>query len=1555
MIDMSILRGVRPARFVPSAAAAVLAAFLVVSVGSSFAQGKPYNQPMVGKNKGTPLLMINMSKDHQLSYRAYVEYADLDGDGELERSYKHSIEYYGYFDALQCYKYTSGTFVPSSYTTDKYCGGDAWSGNFLNWATMTRLDIVRRILYGGKRSVDTESMTVLERAFLPTDAHSFAKYYQGSDIAKLTPFTAVSEISICNTTLGGSGVNAASHTNTNPPIMRVAAGNYQLWNNNERWQCYWSEEKNASWAGGDPAVAKLQTGLGAETSNPSRAANGLKVGGVGPDFNVFVETCKGATEPAASTTRERCYKYPDGNRKPIGLLHEYGQENRMLFGLMTGSFEKNTSGGVLRSNVGSFRDEINADKDGSFRKSAQGIVHNLDRIRIYGYNYADGAYIALDNNCTYQLIGLTDGKCRSWGNPMSEIYTESLRYLAGKTPTAAFASSGGADAQLGLKTQPWRDPLKPSAPEHKLPGVNVCSPMHILNFNASVSSWDHVKQVDITDMGASRSAAAFTSDVGAGEGLHGSTRPIGHNGSTSDGVCTPKPITDLGTVHGLCPEAPTQQGSFLMAGAAYWARTHRIRTDLTGVPADTDQFKPLRVNTLGVAMATNTPVIEIPVPGAPGKRVTLQPTYLLDLGSTKGNGTLVDFRIAYQDIANGKGRFYVNWEDSEQGGDYDQDSSGYIKYWFSADRSKLYVETLVTGYSSSNPQGFGYIISGTAQDGPRFHSGSAGFNYTHAAAADVFRATGPAADPRESILGSARLNGAANSRINASGGCTNCRSANGWDGGGGLPTVAVHTVTGTAGDALRDPMWYAAKWGGFNDLDGDKKPLALGEWAARNRARAPFASMSDADAARVVQPDNYFFASNPGLLPAALKEALSTTEADSSRSGMSISSRTIVADVGSKVGTRAFTTTFRGDWSGDVIAFGFDAKGVPTSRATAAAKLSSVDPGTGRAIITRTGSGAVPFRWASLDAADQAKLSVSPVTGLADTLGSRRLSYLRGWATDEVLSGGPFRDRPGKLADLVNSAPLYVGAPRALQRIGAPAAGYAAFRSAQKDRTPMIYVGSNGGMLHGFDAETLAEKIAYVPRALMGKLPVLSDPAYGHEYFVDGSPFAADVSVSGTWKTLLFGSLGAGGQGMFSLDVTSPDRFSESAAADIARWEFTDADDADLGYVIGEASERADFQPNQVAVLPDGETYVVIGNGVANGSSDDHVGSGTAALFIIRAAGPKGANWARGTDYWKIPVGLTGENNGLAMPFLVDTNEDGKADVAYAGDLKGRLWKFDLNSSDPANWKVAFSGSPLFTTADPTKAGRSQPITAAPIAANLGRGIGGVFVAFGTGKYYEKADASSVSPQTIYGVWDNGTAITTQRTALVEQSFVASKYADGRTAGAEFRDLSGNQVCLSVNQPGCEAKAASAMRRGWYIDLTGGLGERVVYNPSLDQAADLIFTTTIPGEIEACDSDGTTWYLRMRLLSGGSLNEVLFDTNNDGKLDSADARSSGSQKAGVRKGLRLVQDRPDCTGIDCKRGPCYGMQGTGSGGVGRDFTACAQLDSGRLNWREIVR
>ena len=89
-----------------------------------------------------------------------------------------------------------------------------------------------------------------------------------------------------------------------------------------------------------------------------------------------------------------------------------------------------------------------------------------------------------------------------------------------------------------------------------------------------------------------------------------------------------------------------------------------------------------------------------------------------------------------------------------------------------------------------------------------------------------------------------------------------------------------------------------------------------------------------------------------------------------------------------------------------------------------------------------------------------------------DSKGQERVDYLRGDRTKEASeSGGIFRNRGSRLGDIVNSNIWYTGKPAS----GYSMNGYYAFRSnangGKGGRTPMVYVGANDGMLHGFAAD----------------------------------------------------------------------------------------------------------------------------------------------------------------------------------------------------------------------------------------------------------------------------------------------------------------------------------------------------------------------------------------------------------------------------------------------------------------------------------------------------
>ena len=233
-----------------------LAVLLVPTAGAQSASVLQPIPPNILASQNLPMVMMTASKDFTMFSRAYTDYDDIDNDGLADFDFKPAYKYYGYFDSTKCYLYSTANsrFEPSRIadatvdtTTNAkagpyYCTANSseWSGNFLNWATMSRIDVLRKVLFGGKRSTDTGTDTTLELSFVPRNTQAIVKYYNGSDLNKLTPFHSANAmakgVTMCRRPkedTGVSGINAFT------PIIRAAVGNMILWNMTEVKTCNW--------------------------------------------------------------------------------------------------------------------------------------------------------------------------------------------------------------------------------------------------------------------------------------------------------------------------------------------------------------------------------------------------------------------------------------------------------------------------------------------------------------------------------------------------------------------------------------------------------------------------------------------------------------------------------------------------------------------------------------------------------------------------------------------------------------------------------------------------------------------------------------------------------------------------------------------------------------------------------------------------------------------------------------------------------------------------------------------------------------------------------------------------------------------------------------------------------------------------------------------------------------------------------------------------------------------------------------------------------------------
>jgi len=632
----------------------------------------------------------------------------------------------------------------------------------------------------------------------------------------------------------------------------------------------------------------------------------------------------------------------------------------------------------------------------------------------------------------------------------------------------------------------------------------------------------------------------------------------------------------------------------------------------------------------------------------------------------------------------------------------------------------------------------------------------------------------------------------------------------------------------------------------------------------------------------------FLSAKDPAGLVSSLNAAIAAID-DRSGSASSVSFNTSQLTADSVIYRARFNSA---RWSGDVEAYDLDPL-TGDIGATPVWSVADVLDGQGsiwggqdsRTILTYDGTDGVPFTWGEVThpttpipnaladlTADIPNVGTMTAAEIAD-FAEARLDYIRGDRSNEG-TGYFFRTRESRLGDIVHSTPVYVGKPALQWPDVAPfptADGerYSQYKAAVATRQPIVYVAANDGMLHGFDAQTGTEEIAYIPSILFSSatnegLHYLTQTDYIHRYYADLDPTLSDVYIrttpigSASWRTVLVGGLRGGGRGIYALDVTDPTNFQENGGnpEDVVLWEFTSDDDADLGYTFSRPS---------IALMDNGKWAAIFGNGY------NDTGSGEASLFIVFLEEGLDGTWdINADDYIKISTGVgdTTNRNGLNTPTVADLDGNGTADRVYAGDLEGNVWVFDLSGANEGNWGSVYSQGqtpkPLFT------AEANQPITARigiarhPSIPNTNQNLPNIMVYFGTGQYLTQADKTTTDPQAFYGVWDSGTDELTQ-SDLVEQTFT--------TAGGGNIVVTNNPVNYG------------AADYGWFLTLPE-VGERQLTTPILRD--NIVYFTSMTPESDPC-SFGTTGYLTaLSMINGGPPPKGALDFNNDGVIDEDD-------------------------------------------------------------------
>jgi type IV pilus assembly protein PilY1 len=599
----------------------------------------------------------------------------------------------------------------------------------------------------------------------------------------------------------------------------------------------------------------------------------------------------------------------------------------------------------------------------------------------------------------------------------------------------------------------------------------------------------------------------------------------------------------------------------------------------------------------------------------------------------------------------------------------------------------------------------------------------------------------------------------------------------------------------------------------------------------------------------------YYQANDSAGLSTALNAALSDISSKAgSGGGGAANSSTLVT------GTRFFQTLYDPtDWHGTIKAFDLDSTtgSLNTSAlawTTDLTMTSSVATGTSYQSWNTDGSGSViPLVYDRFSATQKAAIDASITTNAFRLTGTNLID----WSKGNAVTG--LRTRTKFLGDIINS-PLVAALPK--EKTATDLVGDTTYTNFLNSKSAnmqySLLVNGNDGFMHVIDAVYGAQRYAYMPSTVPTSLFTLGSSDYGvgkHKFTVDGqiSVFDTQVSAGSAWRTVAYGGLGAGGKAFFAVKL-----FEGTSNTIGALWEVKAPDDATATsnpfYNLGFTYSKPD-----VARMADGTGIVVVGNGYGSPA-------GRASLFVLNAN--------TGALIREIPTPiLNGEtDNGLSSVKL-RVNAQNVVQAAYAGDLKGHLWKFDMSGATAASWSVAFGGQPLFNT--PT--GAAQPITVQPLL--LDHPNNGKLVYFGTGKFSETADKTTTAQQAFYAIWDaDGGVGSIAQSNLQQQTVTGSVTGNGNT----YFTTSNNDVDWNV-------------KKGWYMGLATAnpyLGERIIY-PAQTSRGRIIFTTAAVNSSDPCESTGTGRLFELDAAKGGMLTYQVLDTNGDNDVTTADIMVSG--------------------------------------------------------------
>jgi type IV pilus assembly protein PilY1 len=384
------------------------------------------------------------------------------------------------------------------------------------------------------------------------------------------------------------------------------------------------------------------------------------------------------------------------------------------------------------------------------------------------------------------------------------------------------------------------------------------------------------------------------------------------------------------------------------------------------------------------------------------------------------------------------------------------------------------------------------------------------------------------------------------------------------------------------------------------------------------------------------------------------------------------------------------------------------------------------------------------------------------------------------------------------------------------------------------DDDAIVYVGTNGAVMHAFQDSTGEELWGFIPPQQLGRLKRLGDGSNAHDYFIDGPPVPISYTDDGVpVKVLIFGER-RGGSNYYALDISAYDN-------PIFKYTINDSVLGENAERLGQSWGRPQFA--SIATSADTTAQVLL----IPGGYDIHQDAetplacdtkGRAVFSVVADSGMPGTfkfyNEGESSDMTYSIVDVAG----------VDLDGDGITESIYAPDLGGNMfaftdrkltgvWKkfklFNASSGD-AQRKIFFSPDVIRIIGDPDPAD------------NIEEQKVGEMIFFGTG---DRAHPQNTKVKNrFYAVknywWEKGFKTLTDRIDL--------------NGGGDLHDATRNQILQAATwQAQKKALAEITDRLGWFIELESA-GEKVVSSPLVYNKV-VYFTTYVPAALEGAADD----------------------------------------------------------------------------------------------------